>query len=231
MILRIIKTQLFCVVFCCNFLSPQANAQSDSTLWVVKPGDVIPPVSLALAGLVTQGKISRHLQEKTVSKYPSFHSNLDDYLLYAPAAVSLGLATAGVKGKHSLGDQVILAILSNVISQGVTQSLKLIVRYPRPDQQDYYSFPSGHTTSAFTNATILHEEYGQRSVLYSIGGYGTATAVGSMRILNNRHWLADVLMGAGIGIGATKALYISYPWLQKTVRKIKHKKPAELKSN
>lgn len=231
MILRFIKTHVFCVVFCCHIIVPQASAQQDSTLWVVKPADVIPPVSLALAGLITQGKISRHFQEKTVAKYPSFHSSLDDYLLYAPAAVSLGLASAGVKGKHSLGDQVILAILSNVVSQGVTQSLKLIVRYPRPDRQDYYSFPSGHTTSAFTNATILHEEYGERSVLYSIGGYGTATAVGSMRILNNRHWLADVLMGAGIGIGATKALYISYPWLQKTVRKIKHKKPEELKSN
>jgi len=196
--------------------------QKDSTLWVVKPVDVIVPVSLALGGLITQGKISRHLQKDIVNKYPNFHTNVDDYLPYAPGVISLGLASAGVKGKHKLGDQVILALLSNVIAQGVTQSLKRIIAYPRPNGEDNHSFPSGHTTTAFTNATLLHEEYGQRSVLYTIGGYSTATAVGTMRMLNNKHWLADVLMGAGVGIGATKVLYISYPWMQRTVRRMKH---------
>jgi len=210
------------------FIQPSVGSeafaqQKDSTLWVVKPADVIVPVSLALGGLITQGKISRHLQKDVVNKYPRFHTNLDDYLCYAPGVVSLGLASAGVKGKHKLGDQIILALLSNVIAQGVTQSLKRIIAYPRPNGEDNHSFPSGHSTTAFTNATILHEEYGQRSVLYTIGGYSTATAVGTMRILNNKHWLADVLMGAGVGIGATKVLYISYPWMQRTVRRIKHK--------
>jgi hypothetical protein len=197
--------------------------EKDSTLWVVRPMDVIPPVSLALAGLITQGKISRQLQENVVSKYPHFHSNLDNYLPYVPGVVSLGLASAGVKGKHSLGDQVILALLSNLIAQGVTQSLKRIVSYPRPNDEDNHSFPSGHSTLAFTNATLLHEEYGQRSVLYSIGGYGVATAVGTMRVLNNKHWAADVLFGAGVGIGATKIVYVSYPWLQSTLRRMKHR--------
>ncbi len=200
----------------------QALAQEkDSTLWIVRPMDVVPPVTLALAGLVAQGKISRQLQSHVNSQYPSFHSNVDNYLQYAPAVVSLGLASAGVKGKHSLGDQVILALLSNLIAQGVTQSMKRIIQYPRPNGEDNHSFPSGHATTAFTNATLLHEEYGQRSVLYSIGGYGAATAVGTMRILNNKHWAADVLFGAGVGIGATKLVYISYPWLQKTVRRMK----------
>lgn len=197
--------------------------QKDSTLWVVKPVDVIMPVSLALGGLITQGKISRHLQKNVVRHYPNFHTNVDDYLVYAPGVLSLGLASSGVKGKHKLGDQIILAFLSNVIAQGVTQSLKRIISYPRPNAEDNHSFPSGHSTTAFTNATLLHEEYGKRSVLYTIGGYTTATAVGGMRILNNKHWLADVLMGAGVGIGATKVLYISYPWMQQTVRRMRHK--------
>lgn len=202
-------------------VAPVLAQQRDSTLWVVRPMDVIPPVTLALAGLVTQGKISRELQNDVTSRYPSFHSNVDDYLLYAPAAVSLGLASAGVKGKHSLGDQIILALLSNLIAQGVTQSMKRLIQYPRPDGEDNHSFPSGHSTTAFANATMLHEEYGHRSVFYSIGGYGAATAVGTMRVLNNKHWMADVLFGAGVGIGATKVVYISYPWLQKTVRRIR----------
>ncbi|SKC16977.1 phosphatase PAP2 family protein [Dyadobacter psychrophilus] len=237
MVARFLKAQLFCVIFCFQIISPKVVAQGDvsqlnapvrnsthgdSTLWVIKAGDVIPPVTLALAGLVAQGRISRHFHEKVHSQYPNFHSKADEFLPYAPGVVSLALASAGVKGRHKLGDQIILALLSNIIAQGVTQSLKRVIKYPRPDQSDYYSFPSGHTTTAFANATILHEEYGQRSVLYSIGGYGTATAVGTLRVLNDKHWLADVLMGAGIGIGATKVLYISYPWLQQTVRRMKH---------
>lgn len=220
------KWLIAAAIFVQLHLGNQVQAQrADSTLWAVRPMDVIPPVSLALAGLITQGKISRQLQNHVVSKYPNFHSNVDDYLVYAPGVVSLGLASAGVKGKHTLGDQIILAILSNIVAQGVTQSMKRIIKYPRPNNEDNHSFPSGHATGAFTNATLLHEEYGQRSVLYSIGGYGTATAVGAMRVLNNKHWLADVLFGAGVGIGATKVVYISYPWLQKTVRKIRHKHP------
>lgn len=219
-------TASFSILFACLVCSHtpvQAQAPDSTKLWVVKPMDVIPPVSLALAGLITQGRISRHLQHDIIHQYPNFRTHVDDYLPYAPGVVSLSLAASGVKGQHKLGDQIILALLSNIIAQGVTQSLKRIVAYPRPNLEDNHSFPSGHTTTAFTNATLLHEEYGQRSVLYSIGGYTTATAVGTMRILNNKHWLADVLMGAGVGIGATKVLYISYPWMKQTVRRMKHK--------
>lgn len=227
MIPKTMKAYLICLFLLLQTLPRAAFAQRDSTLWKVTAGDVIPPVTLGLAGLIVQGKISRHLQERVVSNYPDYRTKWDEYLPYAPGVVSLGLASAGVKGKHNLGDQVILALLSNVIAQGVTQSLKRIVEYPRPNGEDNHSFPSGHSTTAFTNATILHEEYGQRSILYSIGGYGTATAVGTMRVLGNHHWLADVLMGAGIGIGATKIVYISYPWMQQQVRRMKARRHSE----
>jgi hypothetical protein len=211
----------FCLVTCLQIPTTAAAQERDSTHWVVRPMDVIPPVTLALAGLITQGKVSRQLQNQVTSRYPDFHTKADEYLPYVPGVVSLGLASAGVQGKHKLGDQVILALLSNVIAQGVTQSMKRIVKYPRPNSEDNHSFPSGHATTAFANATLLHQEYGHRSVLYTIGGYGAATAVGGMRVMNNHHWLADVLFGAGVGIGATKAVYISYPWLQKKVRQIR----------
>ena len=118
--------------------------------------------------MIVQGKISREIQKEVVKEYPGFKTNIDNYLQYAPGVVSLGLASAGVKGKHKLGDQIILALLSNVIAQGVTQSLKRVIGYPRPNGEDNHSFPSGHSTTAFTNAQILHEEYGGRSVFYSI---------------------------------------------------------------
>lgn len=195
--------------------------KKEERLWQFRPIEAVAPVSLALAAFVTQGSISRHLQSNLVGQTPNIHTHTDDVLRYLPGAVSLGLGASGVKGKHSFGDQLVLAILSNIIAQGVTGSIKMISKYPRPNGEDDKSFPSGHASSAFANATILHEEYGQRSVWYSVGGYATATTVGGMRILKNKHWLADVLMGAGIGIAATKVVYISYPWLKQTVRRIR----------
>lgn len=183
----------------------------------IKP--LIVPAALAVSGLLVQGKISRQLQQQVVGTYPDFHTNADNYLLFAPAALSLSLGAAGVKGKHPFGEQVLLAVLSGLAQGGVSYVLKGIVKYPRPDGTTSDAFPSGHTSSAFASATILHEEYGYRSVWYSVGGYGVATGVGAMRILNNRHWLADVLFGAGVGIGATEVVYMGYPWVKRKLQR------------
>ncbi len=209
-------------LLCCLMCSFQTIAQPEDTIRIeLKPRHFIAPVSLATAGLVTQGRMSRHLQQEVVSRYPDFHSKADEYLIYAPGVFSLGLGAAGVKGKNSFKDQIILAVLSSVISQGVTQGLKKIIGYPRPDGSSFDAFPSGHTTMAFTSATLLHEEYGHRSVWYSVGGYSVASASGALRILNNRHWISDVLMGAGVGIGATKGTYLVYPWAKNKVKRKK----------
>lgn len=184
----------------------------------IKP--LIVPAALAVSGLVVvQGKISRQLQQQVVGRYPTFHTKADDYLLFAPAALSLSLGAAGVKGKHAFGEQVLLAVLSGLAQGGVSYVLKGIIKYPRPDGTTHDAFPSGHTSSAFASATLLHKEYGHRSVWYSVGGYGVATGVGTLRILNNRHWLADVLFGAGVGIGATEVVYMGYPWVKKKLQR------------
>ncbi|MFR6416073.1 MAG: phosphatase PAP2 family protein, partial [Alistipes shahii] len=77
----------------------------------------------------------------------------------------------------------------------------------RPDGSSRNSFPSGHTATAFMTATMLHKEYGHRSPWYSIGGYTVATLTGVTRQLNNRHWMSDIMVGAGIGILATELGY------------------------
>lgn len=54
----------------------------------------------------------------------------------------------------------------------------------------------------------MHKEYGlTRSPWFSIAGYGVATATGVMRVLNNRHWISDVMSGAGIGIMSAELGY------------------------
>ena len=46
-------------------------------------------------------------------------------------------------------------------------------------------------------ATMMSKEYGGRSPWYSVGAYSVATVTGLMRMANNKHWLSDVLAGAG----------------------------------
>ncbi len=86
-------------------------------------------------------------------------------------------------------------------------SLKYSCRVMRPDGSSRNSFPSGHTATAFMTATMLHKEYGHLSPWYSIGGYTVATLTGVTRQLNNRHWMSDIMVGAGIGILATELGY------------------------
>ncbi len=56
-------------------------------------------------------------------------------------------------------------------------------------------------------ATMLTKEYGHKSPWIGIGAYSVATATGLMRMANNKHWLSDVLTGAGIGILSTELGY------------------------
>lgn len=132
----------------------------------------------------------------------------DDYVQYAPAAIMLGLKAFGLEGRSSWGRLMTSAAFSVTATVVMVNGLKLLGLRRRPDGSAHNSFPSGHTATAFATATMLHKEYGTTvSPWFSVGGYTIATAVGISRILNNKHWLSDVMAGAGFGILATELGY------------------------
>jgi membrane-associated phospholipid phosphatase len=96
----------------------------------------------------------------------------------------------------------------------IVRVLKNSTDVTRPGGTNHQSFPSGHTAQAFVAATFLHKEFGDKSVWYSIGAYTMASTVGALRIMNNKHWISDVLAGAGIGILSTNMAYAThkYKW-------------------
>lgn len=137
----------------------------------------------------------------------SFRHDYDDWLQYAPAGAMVALKACGVRGRSSWGRMLVSdAFSAGLMAIGVN-SLKYSCRVMRPDGSSRNSFPSGHTATAFMAATMLHKEYGHRSPWYSIGGYTVATVTGVTRQLNNRHWMSDIMVGAGIGILATELGY------------------------
>jgi membrane-associated phospholipid phosphatase len=85
------------------------------------------------------------------------------------------------------------------------------VREERPDGSNNLSFPSGHTTTAFTTAHFMFREYQDENIWLSLSGYPIAVFTGVYRILNDKHWVGDVVAGAGIGILSTEVAYWLFP--------------------
>lgn len=142
---------------------------------------------------------------------------VDDFLQYAPALTVYALNNLGVKGKNNLKDRSIVLGTSMVFVFATVTALKKITKIDRPDGSNVDSFPSGHTALAFAGAEFLYQEYKDVSVWYGVSGYVVATATGALRIYNNKHWLTDVVAGAGIGILSTKAAYWLQPYLSQHI--------------
>jgi membrane-associated phospholipid phosphatase len=79
------------------------------------------------------------------------------------------------------------------------------VRRTRPDGSDNVSFPSGHTASAFATASVLQRHYGWK---IGVPAYAFGAYVASARLAADKHHLSDVLMGAGIGLVAGRAVTV-----------------------
>lgn len=139
-------------------------------------------------------------------------SAIDNYMQYAPAAAVYGLNSFGINGKHNLRDRTILYAGSQLILAAIVMPGKKLIAEERPDGSNRLSFPSGHTATAFSSAQFLFREYQGRNFWLSISGYPIAAATGIYRILNDRHWVGDVVAGAGIGILSTELSYWMFPY-------------------
>lgn len=87
---------------------------------------------------------------------------------------------------------------AQMLAQAVTHGTKQIVRRDRPTGE-CCSFPSGHATSAFAAAAVLERHLGYRGSWPFIAG---AMYVGASRLVDNRHFLSDVMFGAAVGTAA-----------------------------
>ncbi|MHC2991489.1 PA-phosphatase [Pontibacter sp. HJ8] len=162
---------------------------------------------------------SRGLRRVVQRHYQDFDTRLDDYAYYGPVALTVGLNIAGVKGEHHFVEQAFLLSMTHFLNKTLANNLKSVIHVNRPDGSNNDAYPSGHTSTAFAYATFFHKEYGSRSAWYSVAGYTFATATGAMRILNDKHWLSDVLAGAALGIVSAEVVYEVYPSIQRLIAK------------
>ena len=146
--------------------------------------------------------------KKNTQLLTDFKTGIDDYTQFFGPAMVVGLKLGGYEGRSDWPRLLASAGMSYAIMAGFVNGIKYSAKEMRPDGSTANSWPSGHTATAFVGATLLHKEYGlTRSPWWSVAGYGVATATGVMRVLNNRHWISDVMSGAGIGIMSTELGY------------------------
>lgn len=144
-------------------------------------------------------RINRNVNSEMRHLSGGHYFRADNFIQYLPAASYLALGEFnGMRPKHNLRDRAIITATSFAVMCAVVQPVKHIVGERRPDKPDFFdSFPSGHTATAFMGAELARSEY---SLGIGIAAYGVACGVGFFRLYNNRHWLNDVIAGAGAGI-------------------------------
>jgi len=225
--------KILCALFC--ILSIEANAQQKKLGDTIKKDLLTAPdtvkhlhsKALALvppAILISYGALSfavkpirnfdYYVHGETNKTDATFHSTAESYFQFAPIAITYGLNMVGIEGKNRFIDRTALLGLSGGILGVVDYGLKKTTHRLRPNNEDYLSFPSGHTSTAFLGAEFLAQEYSGKSVWYGIAGYTIAATTGVFRLYNRDHWFSDVIAGAGFGIISTKAAYLVYPYIR-----------------
>jgi len=168
--------------------------------------------------LLTKGKTASFLLLNP------FHQTLLDYFFIAFTYLGDGIFTVAVIILLMVlrrWPQAWLLLIAFVLSALVAQILKNVFSMPRPQEvfnhgeylffidgithRGFSSFPSGHSTSVFTLATMLaiFETNKRLNVFFLLG----AVAVGYSRIYLGQHFLTDVMMGSFLGITIAILVY------------------------
>ena len=154
-------------------------------------------------------------KDEEMTQYASESVRFDHNLLaghfmgdiYFQGSVALG---AYIVGRSIKSYRVTLLgahlVRSHLLSGFVTDVTKLIAQRERPNGANF-SFPSGHTTSAFTTATVLQRHFGWKA---GVPAYAIGTYVAMSRMADNRHYPSDLLVGAAVGIVSARSVMVEF---------------------
>jgi len=207
----------------------QVTAQKQQSL------DSVENIKLCKVGLVSAGLIGIGLlanrsdfeQQFNIKLRNSVGNNfnfpIDDYMQYAPIAEIYVAGAFGVKAKNHWFDQTKYLIISQALSGGIVHLMKRTIYKLRPDASNGDSFPSWHTALSFTGAGVLYNEFRDTAPVLAYSGFAFAVTTGSFRMINNKHWFSDVLVGSGIGMLSAYLVYYFEPLKHfNPFKKVKH---------
>ncbi len=174
------------------------------------------PAFLMFAGTATDGNGRKDLKEKMANgarHFSEYRNSVDDYAQFTPFVGLYAFEWLGMTPRTDWKNRTAILVKAQIINLGMVHIMKSAFNHQRPDGSAY-SFPSGHTANAFAGATLVSIEYGQYHPWVPYAAYGIASGVGVMRMINNKHYISDVLFGAGLGILSARLAYWThqYKW-------------------
>lgn len=218
--LNALKLMLRKSTFLCMgaFSSLLLTAQIDTFKLEVKDGFTTKPaipmaVPLVLISVGSYGAHQKGFLDGYTTPVKSWvgNSNLsrraDDVFSLLPMPSVYVFDALGMKARHDFANRSLVLLKAELMMLGTVHMAKQLTNVMRPDSSDRFSFPSGHTAQAFVAASFWHHEMGHHGKGYIVAGYAMATAVASLRVMHNKHWVSDVVAGAGTGLLAAEIAY------------------------
>lgn len=93
--------------------------------------------------------------------------------------------------------QVGRTLFSALTVNGLSTVAGKLASWDNSPNGEYFAFPSGHTSSTFTVASVMHQAYGP---LAGVPLYGLGVLVAVERLDSGEHYFSDVVMGGVMGL-------------------------------
>ena len=156
-------------------------------------------------------------------------TNLSNTSKYISVGVPVGYFVAGlIHNNKDLKQKAAYTAAAILLNTATTTLLKNVVKRERPYNvypdifpdkiESDYSYPSGHTSSAFATATSL--AITTKKWYVAVPAFAWSASVGYSRIYLGQHYPSDVIMGALVG---TSSAFVCH-WASKQLLKQKKSK-------
>lgn len=168
---------------------------------------------VGLTGVATfADKELQRFSQRNLSDFSNDVFSVDKYYYkeFVGASIVLFYGYGLFDNNNSIRKLAVKITQATFLATSLTIITKSVVGRGRPYKQesqyytdpftldnDFNSFPSGHTSLAFAYSTVMANEID--NIFWKAGWYSLAGLVGYSRVHHNQHWLSDVLMGAAIG--------------------------------
>ena len=173
---------------------------------------------------------------RNTSLDPTFKAITNSALPISVATPLIIYSVGLIKKDSTIKNQALFIGETFLVSAFITTALKYSIKRERPfntypdiekvTAAPGYSFPSGHTSTAFATATSLSMEYPKWYIIAP--SFAWASAVGYSRMHLGVHYPSDVAVGAIIGSGSAYLSYKANKWInKKRANKQKQLEPIE----
>jgi membrane-associated phospholipid phosphatase len=207
---------------------PELNKAYLKSYWYDSKSFVVSPAKWRARqwigfGVVAGAGVLAYTQDERIQTYFTGHQseaadNASKYIFepfgrFSPVIIG-GLYIGGRWAKDNrLAGTSLTAAKALVVSGVIGSIVKQLTHRHRPYQDsianhavwegpiapyEYNSFPSGHSTAAFSMATVYAMEY-QSTIWVPVLAYTLATGTAISRLYDNDHWASDVVIGSALG--------------------------------